>query len=158
MQIYGRKDKFFKTKPLPESVEAFFVFNDKKLNLKKYVYTYHKDLIFEDNEYSVLTHNLKYLPNNVLQLLPMRLRNFGKFFIGKDINIGALGNKANSMNLMKFGLKSQRTTVPASCLSFVSSSPLNGTCHQSFQVCNDFSFNRLTSSIFLFILVALEQL
>ena len=106
-EIYGRKDKFFKTKPLPESVEAFFVFNDKKLNLKKYVYTYHKDLIFEDNEYSVLTHNLKYLPNNVLQLLPMRLRNFGKFFIGKDINIGALGNKANSMNLMKFGLKSQ---------------------------------------------------
>ena len=33
-EIYGRKDKYFKVKPLPESVEAFFVFNDKKLNLK----------------------------------------------------------------------------------------------------------------------------
>ena len=106
-EIYGRKDKYFKVKPLPESVEAFFVFNDKKLNLKKYVYEYHKDKIFEDNEYSVLTHNLKYLPNNVLQLLPTRLRNFGKYSIGKDISLGALGNNANSMNLMKFGAKSQ---------------------------------------------------
>ena len=106
-EIYGRKDKFFKVKPLPESVEAFFVFNDKKLNLKKYVYEYHKDKIFEDDEYSVLTHNLKYLPNNVLQLLPIRLRNYGKYFIGKDISVGVLGNNANSMNLMKFGAKSQ---------------------------------------------------
>ena len=106
-EIYGRKDKYFRIKPLPESVEAFFVFNDKKLNLKKYVYEYHKDKIFEDDEYSVLTHNLKYLPNNVLQLLPMRLRNFGKSIIGKDITVGALGNNINSMNLMKFGAKSQ---------------------------------------------------
>ena len=108
-EVYGRKDKFFKKKPLPESIEAFFVFNDKDLELKKYIYTYHKDKIFEDNEYSVLTHNLKYLPNNVLQLLPMRIRNFGKYFIGKDINAGALGNKANSMNLMTFGKKSHTT-------------------------------------------------
>ena len=106
-EIYGRKDKYFKVKPLPESVEAFFVFNDKKLNLKKYLYQYHKDKIFEEDEYSILTHELKYLPNNVLQLMPMRLRNFGKYFVGKDINPGALGNKANSMNLMTFGAKSQ---------------------------------------------------
>ena len=112
-EIYGKKDKFFKVKPLPESVEAFFVFNDKKLNLKKYVYKYHQDKIFEEDEFSVLTHNLKYLPNNVLQLLPMRLRNFGKFFIGKDINPGTLGNKANSMNLMSFGTKNQKRSTNA---------------------------------------------
>ena len=106
-EIYGRKDKYFKVKPLPESVEAFFVFNDQKLNLKKYVYEYHKDKIFEDDEYSVLTHNLKYFPNNVLQLLPTRLRNFGKYFIGKEISFRTLGNNPNSMNLMKFGAKSQ---------------------------------------------------
>ena len=105
-EVYGKKDKYFKLKPLPESIEAFFVFNDKELKLRKYVYTYHKDKIFKDDEYSVLTHNLKYLPNNVLQLLPMRLRNFGKYFIGKEISAGALGNKTNSMNLMTFGKKS----------------------------------------------------
>lgn len=106
-EIYGRKDKYFKVKPLPESVEAFFVFNDKKLNLKKYLYQYHKDKIFEEDEYSILTHELKYLPNNVLQIMPIRIRNFGKYFVGKEINPGALGNKANSMNLMTFGAKSQ---------------------------------------------------
>ena len=106
-EIYGRKDKYFKVKPLPESVEAFFVFNDKKLNLKKYLYQYHKDKIFEEDEYSILTHELKYLPNNVLQIMPVRIRNFGKYFVGKEINPGALGNKANSMNLMTFGAKSQ---------------------------------------------------
>ena len=106
-EIYGKKEKYFKLKPLPESVEAYFVFNDKKLNLKKYVYTYHKDKIFEENEFSVLTNNLKYLPNNVLQLLPMRLRNFGKFFVGKEISSGSLGNKTNSMSLMTFGTKKQ---------------------------------------------------
>ena len=106
-EVYGRKDKYFHKRVLPESIEAFFVFNDKSLELKKYVYTYHKDKIFEENEYSVLTNNLKYLPNNVLQLLPMRLRNFGKYFIGKEVSAGALGNKANSMNLMKFGTKVQ---------------------------------------------------
>ena len=106
-EIYGRKDKYFKIRALPESVEAFFVFNDKKLNLKKYSYIYHKDKIIEDNEFSILTNNLKYLPNNVLQLLPMRLRSFGKFFIGKEISAGTLGNKTNLMNLMTFGTKNQ---------------------------------------------------
>ena len=106
-EVYGRKDRFFKSKPLPESVEAFFVFNDKKLNLKKYSYIYHKDKIIDEKDFSILTNNLKYLPNNVLQLLPMRLRNFGKYFIGKEISAGTLGNKTNSMNLMSFGSKMQ---------------------------------------------------
>ena len=110
-EIYGRKDKYFKTKQLPESVEAFFVFNDKKLNLKKYSYTYHKDKIIEENQFSILFNNLKYLPNNVLQLLPMRLRDFGKFFIGKDILAGTLGNKTNSMSLMTFGNKKQSVNL-----------------------------------------------
>ena len=41
----------------------------------------------------------------------MRLRNFGKFFIGKEINPGTLGNKANSKNLMSFGTKNQKRST-----------------------------------------------
>ena len=106
-QIFGKKDKFFKNKELPEIIEPLFVFNSKKLNLKKYLYMYHKDKIFEEDDFSTLTHNLKFLPNNVLQLMPLRLRNIGKYFAGKEIALGALGNKASSGTLMTFGKKSQ---------------------------------------------------
>ena len=106
-EIYGKKEKYFKLRELPEMVEAYFVFNDKKLELKKYLYCYHRDKIFKENEFSVLTNNLKYLPNNVLQLLPMRLRDFGKYFVGKEVLAGSLGNKTNSMSLMTFGTKKQ---------------------------------------------------
>ena len=106
-EIFGKKDKFFKTKELPEIIEPVFVFNDKKLNLKKYLYMYHKDKIFREEDFSILSHNLKFLPNNVLQLMPLRLRNYGKYTKGKEINSGALGNRANSTNIMTFGKKDQ---------------------------------------------------
>ena len=105
-EILGRKEKYIKVKELPEIIEPLFVFNDKKLNLKKYLYMYHKDKIFKDQDFSILTHNLKYLPNNVLQLMPVRLRNFGKYAAGKEINLGTLGNKAISATIMNFGKKS----------------------------------------------------
>ena len=95
-EILGRKEKYIKVKELPEIIEPLFVFNDKKLNLKKYLYMYHKDKIFKDQDFSILTHNLKFLPNNVLQLMPVRLRNFGRYAAGKEINLGTLGNKAIS--------------------------------------------------------------
>ena len=98
-EILGKKEKFIKKKPLPESVEAFFVFNDKKLKLKKYKYLYHKDFEFSENECAYLTHNLKYLPSSVLETMPLRLRNFGKYSVGKEIKIGTLGVKPNSMNI-----------------------------------------------------------
>ena len=105
-EILGRKEKYIKVKELPEIIEPLFVFNDKKLNLKKYLYMYHKDKIFRDQDFSILTHNLKFLPNNVLQLMPVRLRNFGKYAAGKEINLGTLGNKAISGTIMSFGKKS----------------------------------------------------
>ena len=106
-EIFGKKDKFFKTKELPEIIEPLFVFNDKKLNLKKYLYLYHKDKIIKEEDFSVLTHNLKFLPNNVLQLMPLRLRDYGKYASGKDIKIGTLGNRTLSSTMMSFGKKSQ---------------------------------------------------
>ena len=96
-EILGKKEKIFKKKPLPESTEAFFVFNDKKLNLLKYTYMYHKDIEFPSKDLSYLTHNLKYLPLNILEIMPLRLRNFGKFSIGKNKNPGTIGIKPTSM-------------------------------------------------------------
>ena len=101
-EILGKKEKFIYKKPLPESKEAFFVFNDKKLNLKKYKYLQHKDFEYSDNECAFLTHKLKYLPSSVLETMPKRLRNFGKYVDGKEkeIKIGTLGTKPNSMNII----------------------------------------------------------
>ena len=56
-EILGKKENFIKKRPLAESVEAFFVFNDKKLNLKKYKYLHHKDFEFSDKECAYLSHN-----------------------------------------------------------------------------------------------------
>jgi hypothetical protein len=98
-EILGKKENFIKKRPLPESVEAFFVFNDKKLNLKKYKYLHHKDFEFRDNECAFLSHNLKYLPLSVLEIMPVRLRNYGKFVTGRDVNLGTLGIRPDSMNI-----------------------------------------------------------
>jgi len=108
-EIFGKKNKYFKTKELPEIIEPLFVFNDKKLNLKKYLYMYHKDKIIKDEDFSILTHNLKFLPNNVLQLMPLRIRDYGKYASGKDIKLGTLGNKTLSGTMMSFGKKNQTT-------------------------------------------------
>ena len=101
-EILGNNEKTFKKKPLPENTEAFFVFNDKKLDLKKYTYMYHKDIEFDTKDISFLTHNLKYLPLNVLEIIPLRLRNFGKFAVGKEINPGTMGTKPTSMGADSF--------------------------------------------------------
>ncbi|MCQ2815701.1 MAG: ion transporter [archaeon] len=90
-EILGIKKKEIKKEKLPESIEAVFVFNDKSYNLKKYKYQYHKKFEFMENEYAVLTHNLKYLPINVLEITPLRIRDFGRYWVGKGINLGALG-------------------------------------------------------------------
>ena len=101
-EILCKKNESIKKKPLPESKEAFFVFNDKKLNLLKYKYSYHEDFQFNDDEYAILTHKLKYLPKPVLEIMPLRLRNFGKYSaekeIKKEIEKGVLGDRPNAMN------------------------------------------------------------
>ena len=98
-QILGKKEKYIIKKPLPESVEAFFVFNDKKLNLKKYKYLHHKDFEYSDNECAYLSHNLKYLPKSVLEIMPIRLRNYGKYVSGKKVSFGTLGTRPDAMNI-----------------------------------------------------------
>ena len=45
----------------------------------------------DQNEYAVLTNNLKYLPVNVLEITPLRIRDFGRYYVGKGIGLGALG-------------------------------------------------------------------
>ena len=104
-EILGNNEKTFKKKPLPENNEAFFVFNDKKLNLQKYSYMYHKDIEYDVKDLSILTHNLKYLPLNILEIMPEKLRNFGKKGkkeVEKETNQGILGIKPISMGADSF--------------------------------------------------------
>ena len=106
-EILGNKKKYFKKKPLPESEEAFYVFNDKKLNLKRYKYFHHKDFVYKPEECSYLTHHLKYLPRCILEIMPFRIRNFGKFAVGKEVKSGALGNKSTILSMDSKQNKSQ---------------------------------------------------
>ena len=98
-EILAKKNNNIYKRPLPESKEAFFVFNDKKLNLLKYKYMHHKDFEYKDSECAYLTHNLKYLPKSVLEIMPIRLRNYGKFEAGKEVQLGTLGIKPDAMNI-----------------------------------------------------------
>lgn len=90
-EILGVKKKEIQRQKLPESTEAVFVFNEKRLNLKKYKYLYHKKFEFMENEYAILTHDLTYLPPKILEITPLRIRDFGRAYVGKAINVGALG-------------------------------------------------------------------
>ena len=117
-EILAKKDKFIKKKPLPESVEAFYVFNDKKLNLKKYKYLFHKDFEFRDEECAFLSHNLKYLPKSVLEIMPLRLRNFGNFVDKKETNLGTLGIKPDAMNISNIDKKQTTKTNTRSGRTF----------------------------------------
>ena len=94
-EIYGIKKRFFKMVSLPPRTDAFFVFNDKNLKLKKYKYIYYTDYKFKKNELSYLTTKLKYLPLNVLVLMPKRLRNFGKYASKQNMNLLMLNDHIN---------------------------------------------------------------
>ena len=119
-EVLGKTGRIIKRRPLPERTEAYFVFNDKKLGLKKYKYMYYNDHQYKENELSYLTIKLKYLPLNVLALIPKRLRDFGKYALKKEINQGALTYKPNSeflstvitnnQQLNYFNSRSGRTT------------------------------------------------
>ena len=95
-EILGKQKPTIKRKKLPESIEAVFVFNDKELNLKKYKYLYNKKFEYLDNECAYLTHNLKNLPINILEIMPVRMRDFGKYAVGKEIDLGALASRSGS--------------------------------------------------------------
>ena len=110
-EVLSKKKNYIKLKKLPETTEAVFVFNDKKLNLKKYKYVYHKDFEFADYECAYLTHALKNLPIQILEIMPLRMRDFGRFAVKKEINLGTLSSKgdsnkvnAKSMNIGKNNL------------------------------------------------------
>ena len=53
---------------------------------------------FQEKDLSYLTHNLKYFPLNVMELMPLRLRNFGNYSNGKEIKPGVIGTKPLSMS------------------------------------------------------------
>ena len=96
-EVYGIKPRFFSVQKLPYRTDAFFVFNDKILNLLKYKYIYYTDYRFKKKELSYLTMKLKYLPLNVIVLMPKRLRNFGKFANKQNLNMFNL-NEFSSYN------------------------------------------------------------
>jgi hypothetical protein len=102
-EVLRNKAKKIKRKALPERTEAYFVFNNKNLKLKKYKYVYLNDNIYDESELSYLTLKLKYLPLNVLALTPKRLRNYGKYVAKKEneINNGALGCRPDSNFMSK---------------------------------------------------------
>ena len=136
-EILGRKEKAFKKKPLPENTEAFFVFNDKKLDLLKYTYMYHKDIEYNQKDISVLTNDLKYMPLNVLEIMPLRLRNFGRYAVGKEINPGHMGKNPTSMgsNIYKIQSKTRsgKTSVikPRNTTNIISGSSFSE--HRKYQ-------------------------
>ena len=94
-EVYGKKERFFQKKVLPYRTNAFFVFNDKNLKLKKYKYIYYTDRKFKTKELSFLTTKLKYLPLNVIVLMPKKLRNFGKFVSKQNLNLLRLNDHFN---------------------------------------------------------------
>ena len=120
-EILGKQIKYITKKQLPDSTDAFFVFNDKKLNLKRYRYSYYKHYDYTDDECAYLTHSLKNLPIQILEIMPMRMRDFGKFAVGKEINMGTLSSKATSTNI---SLKSNLAKTAASSKSMRSKSTL----------------------------------
>ena len=94
-EIQGKKVKFIELKKLPMRTDAFFVFNDKYLKLKKYKYIYYTDYKYKKNELTYLSTKLKYLPLNVIVLMPKRLRNFSKYSLKQTPNLLALKDHIN---------------------------------------------------------------
>ena len=101
-----KKEKIIKV--IPNRLEAFFVFNDKKLKLKKYKYMKYDDYQYDEKDILKLTHQLKYLPLNILALIPERLRDFGKYLSGKEINQGPLNSKPDSQFLSTITTNNQQ--------------------------------------------------
>ena len=98
-EIYGIKKKKIKKKVLNRK-DAFFVFNaindeKLKLNLQKYKYIYYTDYKFKKKELTYLTTKLKYLPLNVIVLMPKRLINFGKYASKQNMNLLTLNEHIN---------------------------------------------------------------
>ena len=94
-EILNLKQRRIPLKRLPIRNEAFYVFNNDKLNLKKYTYIYYTDYRFKEKELTYLTTKLKYLPLNIIVLMPKRLRNFGKYASKPNFNMLTLNNHIN---------------------------------------------------------------
>ena len=92
--VLGPDKRCIKLKPLPESMEAVYVFNDKRLNLKKYRYVQNRKYEFTDEECAYLTHNLTNLPINILEITPLRMRDFGRYAVGKEVKVGTLASSS----------------------------------------------------------------
>ena len=92
--ILGMENPQIERKPIPEYREGEFVFNKIDLKLKKYKYFKYKNYVFTNEECAELSHNLKNLPINVLEIMPPRIRNFGIYAVGKEVQLGVLESKA----------------------------------------------------------------
>ncbi len=110
-EVLGSQIKYINKKQLPESTEAFFFFNDKKLNLKKYKYEKLKHFDYLDDECAYLTHSLKNLPIQILEIMPPRMRDYGRFAVGKEIDLGTLSSKGHSTRVISKSLNFDSTKV-----------------------------------------------
>ena len=93
--ILGKKNRQIVLQKLPKRTDAFFVFNDKHLNLKKYKYIYYTDYKYKKKELFFLTTKLKYLPLNVIVLMPKRLLNFGKYSNKQNLSVLTMNEHFN---------------------------------------------------------------
>ena len=94
-EIQGKKSIYIQKRKLPMRSDAFFVFNDEYLNLQKYKYIYYTDYKYKKKELTYLTTKLKFLPLNVIVLMPKRLTNFGKFSTKQNLNMLTLKDHIN---------------------------------------------------------------
>ena len=64
--------------------------------MKKYKYEKLKHFDYLDSECAYLTHSLKNLPIQILEIMPPRMRDYGKYAVGKEISLGTLSSKGAS--------------------------------------------------------------
>ena len=114
--VLGKEKRVIHLKPLPESTEAVFVFNDKSLNLKKYRYFQNKPYEFDDDECAYLTHNLTNLPISILQIMPPRMRDFGRYAVGKEVRLGTLA-KTSTMSKTSSTIMTTSTAKSSAMMS-----------------------------------------
>ena len=114
--VLGKEQRVIPLKPLPESSEAVFVFNDKSLNLKKYRYFQNKPYKYDDDECAYLTHNLTNLPISILRIMPPRMRDFGRFAVGKEVRLGTLA-KTSTMSKTSSTMTTASTAKSSAMMS-----------------------------------------
>lgn len=68
------------------------------------------------------------MPRSVLETMPLRLRNFGKFADKKEVKLGTLGDKPNSMYIVNANKSQVLCTNTKSGKTFSTNIKINQVC------------------------------